>query len=366
MTTDHRKPRAIRIDPEPQKARAPAARKPRAATGAVIVESVPDEAANGWVDALTPPPPPPARGGLSWGALLLAGLGGLASLAIGLAIDRFVRELFARNDWLGWLALGLAAIAALALLGLLTREVVGLSRLRTIERLRERGAQASLTDDARLARAVAKELSGLYGARADTARGRELVAGHVAEVIDGRDLIALAERDLLAPLDIRAAAMVMAAAKRVSLVTAVSPRAAIDLAYVLLENFRLIRRLADLYGGRPATLGFLRLARNVLAHLAATGAIALGDSVVQQVIGQGLAARLSARLGEGVVNGLLTARIGIAAMDVCRPLPFLGQQRPGVSQFMAELVRFNAPADAVQGHGGTRTRAEDARTQRET
>jgi uncharacterized membrane protein YcjF (UPF0283 family) len=28
------------------------------------------------------------------------------------------------------------------------------------------------------------------------------------------------------------------------------------------------------------------------------------------------------RLGEGVINGLLTARIGIAAMDLCRPLAF--------------------------------------------
>ena len=134
----------------------------------------------------------------------------------------------------------------------------------------------------------------------------------------------------------------MASAKRVSIVTAVSPRALIDLAFVLMENLRLIRRLSQLYGGRPGLLGFMRLTRNVLVHLATTGAIAVGDSLVQQVVGHGLAARLSARLGEGVVNGLLTTRIGIAAIDVCRPMPFGAQKRPKISDFLGELVKLGA------------------------
>ncbi|MGO8315977.1 DUF697 domain-containing protein, partial [Rhizobium ruizarguesonis] len=61
-------------------------------------------------------------------------------------------------------------------------------------------------------------------------------------------------------------------------------------------------------------------------HLAVTGSIAVGDSLVKQVLGHGLASKLSARLGEGVINGLMTARIGIAAMDLCRPLAFRADQ----------------------------------------
>lgn len=347
-----RRPRAIRLEP----ARQPAAevtdepeRAPRAIRDMPVLEPVPDEAANGLLVETAAKPPSPAAGGFSWGALLLAALGGILSLAAGLAVDRLIRDLFERNTWLGWLAAGLAALAVLAALVIAIREIAGIMRLQTIGRLREKSEDAHRRDDAKEAKSVVAQLAGLYAARPDTAHGRRELQRHAAEIIDGADLIALAERDLIAPLDDRARALVMDSSKRVSIVTAVSPRALVDVAFVLMENLRLIRRISELYGGRPGTLGFWRLARNVVTHLAATGAIAVGDGLVQQLVGHGLAARLSARLGEGVVNGLLTARIGIAAIDVCRPLPFITRRRPGVGDFLSELTRFGNPQAAGAG-----------------
>lgn len=266
------------------------------------------------------------------------GFGGLISLAFGLAIDSLIRDLFTRTDWLGWLAVGLAALAVLGLLGLLLREVLSLMRIAKIDALRTNLVNAANADDAKGAQRGLSELMMLYQDRPETARGRQSLSAHMREVIDGRDLIILAERDLLAPLDLEATRIVMNSAKRVSLVTAISPRALVDLLAVLFENIRVIRRLSALYGGRPGTLGFVRLARHVVAHLALTGGMAAGDSLVSQVLGHGLAARLSARLGEGVINGLLTARIGIAAIAVCRPAPFVDTNGPTVSDFMSELI----------------------------
>ena len=68
--------------------------------------------------------------------------------------------------------------------------------------------------------------------------------------------------------------------------------------------------------------------RHVIAHLTVTGGMAAGDSLVQQMLGHGVAAKLSARLGEGVLNGLLTARLGLAAIEVARPLPFAALPPP--------------------------------------
>ena len=113
-------------------------------------------------------------------------------------------------------------------------------------------------------------------------------------------------------------------------------------AFVLYSAMRLMRCIAALYGGRPGTLGFLRLAGNVLSHLTLTSGIAMGDSLLQQVMGLGLAARVSAKLGEGVVNGLLTARVGLSAIAVCRPLPFTVLDPPVLGDVASSLFDRSA------------------------
>ena len=184
------------------------------------------------------------------------------------------------------------------------------------------------------------------------ARGRARLEGHLNDIIDGGDLVRLAERELMAPLDAEARRLVSAAASRVSLVTAVSPRAAIDMIFVLVNTLTLIRRLAVLYGGRPGTLGVIRLLRQTVSHLAVTGGVAVSDSIVQQVIGHGVAARLSAKLGEGVLNGLLTARLGLLAIEQTRPLPFSALPRPALNDIAGGLIRQAGRAeDPPKGRG---------------
>jgi putative membrane protein len=300
----------------------------------IVVEETEDP-----FDAVPPGPPvPAARRGFSWGRLFLGAVGSLVALAVGLWIDDLVTSLFARNDGLGWVAVGVVALAGLSLLAIVVRELLGLASVARIDRLRREAEAAALADDRPGAVAVAATLSGLYERRIELSAARAALRRHDDDVIDGRDRLVLAEATLLAPLDEAAARLVSDAARRVSLITAVSPRAVVDLAFVFYTSLRLIREIAALYGGRPGVLRFARLTRLVLTHLAVTGSIAVGDGIAQQVIGHGLAARLSARLGEGVVNGMLTARVGLAAIDVCRPLPFLERRRPGVSEMMGNLV----------------------------
>jgi putative membrane protein len=340
-----RKPAAFRIEPEELRARATeadAARKPRALDrrAAVVTPAeidVFDE--SDAVDEVPPPPTAPRR--RSWlTTVFLAAFGALVSLAIGLWTDQLIRELFQRAEWLGWLAAGLTALAVLALLVILIREMLAIARLASVERLRAKALDAITRDDPKTARAVVAELTSFVSHKPETAAGRRALASLENDIIDGANLVRIAETEILAPLDARARQMILDAAKRVSLVTAVSPRALVDIVYVLFEAGRLIRRLSELYGGRPGTLGFFRLARGVLAHLAVTGAIAAGDDFVHQIVGQGLAARLSAKLGEGVVNGMMTARIGVAAMEVTRPLPFFALKRPGMTDFLTALASF--------------------------
>lgn len=130
-------------------------------------------------------------------------------------------------------------------------------------------------------------------------------------------------------------------------VTALSPRAIVDVAFVIFAAVRLLRQIATIYGGRPGFLGFLRLARSALAHLTVTGGMAVGESMIQQALGLGLAAKVSAKLGEGVLNGLMTARFGLAAMAVCRPLPFVREEAPRLSDVAGALFRSAGDADGA-------------------
>ncbi|WP_432347999.1 TIGR01620 family protein [Shinella yambaruensis] len=287
---------------------------------------------------LTPPVATPRKRRLTLGRIALGALGLLVSLAIGLWVDALIRDLFSRNDWLGYLAVAAAAIAVLAVFGLVARELIGLRRLAAVQDLKRDVAEAALSPSPSVGRAILARLVHLVAARPQTARGRARLAETEGEIIDAAHLVDLAERELMAPLDREARALILGAAKRVSIVTAVSPRALVDLGYVIYESSRLVRGMAELYGGRPGKIGMLRLMRDVVAHLAVTGSIAMGDSLVQQVLGHGLASKLSARLGEGVINGLMTARIGIAAMDLCRPMPFRALKRPGIGDFIGDLT----------------------------
>jgi len=293
----------------------------------------------------------PRRHGFSFGKLAAGAFGVFASFAFGLWADSVIRDLFTRSDWLGYTAVSILTVALLALGVVVGREVLGLIRIGAVQSLKADVAAIEAGTDsatgAKSARTLVTRLTSILSHRAETARGRAALEATKDEIIDGPHYLDLAERELMTPLDREARLLILAASKRVSVVTAISPRAVVDLAYVLFEVSRLVRAMAELYGGRPGMLGMFRLLRDVIAHLAVTGSIAVGDSIAQQVLGHGLAARLSTRLGEGVINGLLTARIGIAAMDLCRPLPFRALKRPGIGDFMSDIVATSKPKDTA-------------------
>lgn len=289
-------------------------------------------------DAAPLPVAMPRRRRTSFAKIAGAAFGVLLSLAFGLWTDSLIRDLFSRADWLGYAALTALAIGILAVIGIVIRETAGMMRLAAVQTIKAEAEAAILETRPAKARSLVNRLAAMLSAKPETAKGRATLKASENDIIDAPHLVALAERELLGPLDRQARALIVNSSKRVSIVTAVSPRAIVDLLYVLYEASRLIRAMAELYGGRPGTLGMVRLMRDVLAHLAVTGSIAVGDSLVQQVLGHGLASKLSARLGEGVINGLMTARIGIAAMDLCRPLAFHALKRPGISDFIGDLT----------------------------
>jgi putative membrane protein len=288
------------------------------------------------------------------GRFFWATLTGLLGFWISVAAWRFVENLLASHPLLGWIAAALTGAFLLALALVAMREVMAFRRLARLDGLHRDAVAAEGTGDLAAARGVTDRLVALYAARPETGWGRARLADRRAEVMDADALMALAESELLAPLDQAARREVEAAARQVAAVTALVPLALADVAAALTANLRMIRRIAEIYGGRAGTFGGWRLTRAVFAHLLATGAVAAGDDLIHSMAGGGLLSKLSRRFGEGVVNGALTARVGIAAMEVCRPMPFRALPRPRVSGLVSRGLTGlfskagTAPADAPQ------------------
>ncbi len=269
-----------------------------------------------------------------WG-VALALVGGM--VAVGLW--DFAAGLLQRNLWLGRVAMSGLAILLVTGLGLAFREWVAFARLKRVDRLRQRAVAVGETGDLDAARGLMAEVSHLYHGRRDMEWALENLRAHGPDILDAEGLIGQIESDLMTGLDRAARREVEVAARQVATITAIVPLALADVLTALVANMRMIRRIAEIYGGRAGVFGSWRLLRTVMVHLVATGAVSVGDDMIQAVLGGGLVGKLSRRFGEGVVNGALTARVGVAAMDVCRPLPFVALPRPGVTALVKGALR---------------------------
>ncbi len=291
--------------------------------------------------------------GFRWGALLFGALVAATTLAASVWFARFVSVALTRDDWVGWLMTGLLGLVILAAVMLLIREIVGFARLSRLGRLKREIDAALASGKSTDEKTAIAKLTQLYAKRADMTWPVSRMRDHTRDVHDAGALTKLAERELLAPLDVEARRLITKSAKRVATVTALSPMMFMAVGYVLVENVRMLRSLATLYGGRPGMIGALKLARMVFTHIVATGGVAMTDDLLGQFLGQDVLRRLSRRLGEGAFNGALTGRIGVAAVDVCRPLPFLDARPIRLRDVAGEVLRRSGDAPPPSGRPGT-------------
>lgn len=277
--------------------------------------------------------PPSRLAAWFWRSLLA-----LVLFLAGVAAWDFLAGLVSRNPVLAAAAMVVFGGFLLVCLAIIIREVGALSRLRRMDRFQSEAAELRLSGDLTGARKFAERLIRFYRGRSDVSWGSSRLEERVDESFDAETIFLSVEDQLLAPLDALATKEVEVAARQVATVTALVPLALADVVAALTANLRMIRRIAQIYGGRSGTLGSWRLTRAVITHLVATGAVAVGDDLLGSLGGGHLLGKISRRFGEGLVNGALTARVGMAAMEVCRPLPFSETRRPKVSNLVGRAL----------------------------
>jgi putative membrane protein len=291
---------------------------------------------------------PPGRG-FGWFGMLVSAALALMTLAAGVWFTRFVSVALARDDWVGWTAFGLACAVGLAAFVLLARELIGFFRLRRLVGIRRDADRVHRSPDRKLEVATVRRLRAMLA----SARGRSWDMSRYREeerhMRAPGELIALADRVLLSAPDKEARRVVYQSAKRLAVASAIIPYPLIMTVYALIENVRMIRRIAGVYGGQPGVIGGLRLLWRIVAHIAAIGIVAFTDDFFGHFLGQDLLHRLSRRAGESFANAALTARLGCAALAICRPLPFIVAKPIRARAILAELMPALSPTELIKG-----------------
>jgi putative membrane protein len=160
----------------------------------------------------------------------------------------------------------------------------------------------------------------------------------IHETQNDREVVSLYAHLVQPALDAQARREISRSAAESAMMIAVSPLALVDMAFIAWRNLRLINRIATLYGIELGYYSRLRLFKLVLLNIAFAGASELVREIGMDWMSQDLAARLSARAAQGIGAGLLTARLGIKAMELCRPLPWIDNDKPKLGDFRRELI----------------------------
>jgi len=268
---------------------------------------------------------------------MVKGALGLFAVTVVAQAGQWIHQAWLEQNWIALGAASAGGMIVLAGCGALVNEWRHLYRLR--ERASERDTASELLHSHGIGqgRAFCEKLARQAGLDQNHPAVQRWQAS-LHETHNDREVVALYAKLVQPVLDTQARKAISRSAAESALMIAVSPLALVDMAFIAWRNIRLINRIAQLYGIQLGYFSRLRLFRLVLINIAFAGASELVREVGMDWMSQDLAARLSTRAAQGIGAGLLTARLGLKAMELCRPLPWIDGDKPKLADFRRELI----------------------------
>ena len=159
------------------------------------------------------------------------------------------------------------------------------------------------------------------------------------------EIMQLYARNVLSQVDQKALKEIAKFSSESVVLVALSPIAIIDMLLMLWRNLRLVNKIAALYGLKLSYWSRVKLIKQVIINMAYAGASELVADLGADLLGAELLGKLSARMAQGLGAGMLTARLGLKAMHLCRPIPFtddapkLGHIRQQIVSQVQSLVK---------------------------
>ncbi|MDE1463654.1 YcjF family protein [Spartinivicinus poritis] len=154
------------------------------------------------------------------------------------------------------------------------------------------------------------------------------------------EVITLYSQTVLKPLDSQAEQVVYRWSSEAALLVAISPLAITDMLILGWRNIKMIDKLCEVYGVKLGYWSRISLIRTVFRNMIYTGATELIADIGMDLLGAELAGRVSTRFTQGMGAGLLTARLGYQAINLCRPIPFSVKQKPRLKHIYGQLMTY--------------------------
>ncbi|MCM2680015.1 TIGR01620 family protein [Echinimonas agarilytica] len=152
------------------------------------------------------------------------------------------------------------------------------------------------------------------------------------------EVLRLYQDVVLVECDKKAKEVVTKWSSQAAALVALSPLAALDMLLIAWRNIRMIEEVASCYGMELGILARIRLLRLVMYNLVYAGVSEMTIDLGMQSIGADLMGKVSARAAQGFGAGLLSARLGLKSMQLCRPGIYSdASQQPKMSDIATQL-----------------------------
>jgi putative membrane protein len=279
---------------------------------------------------------------------LATSLGLLLVLILLLDTYHLVLEQYNRSFFLGTLFLVVITGITTATAVLIWRSYQNIITLRMISALQQEGQQLMTSQGYGNAIYYINRVAHLYMERPTTKLRLEQFYQTIKDTYQDREVCALFSQQIMQEIDQQAYYIVTQRSKETALLIMISHVAWLDTLLTLWRNTRMIQEVAVLYGGRPSLLSSISLIKEVLQNLIYADVSEIAAENLAEILGGSMLSILSTQMAQGLGSSVLTARVGLRAMQVCRPLPFLAEEQPRLKEIRKEIIKSLKKVVATQ------------------
>lgn len=156
--------------------------------------------------------------------------------------------------------------------------------------------------------------------------------------LTGQEIVSLFDKMVLREADAKALTLITQHAAAAGALVSFSPLALVDALVVFWRQLRMLYQLVEHYGYGGGYWVRIKLIRMIFKQSLVAGASEIVSELGSYALGANVMAAVSTRAAQGLGVGVMTARLGLKMMQVCRPVPFKPDSHPRLEDISVSVI----------------------------